>query len=106
MRRPVAAAALAVALLLTAGCSASGDEPAPPPSEVTGVVVAIDGEGSTVSGFTVDIGGERYELRVDPAIDYGFDLGHLRDHQATRDPVRVPVEQRGNDVYALAIHDA
>jgi hypothetical protein len=45
-------------------------------------------------------------ILIDPQIDYGFDLAHLREHMETGDPVRVDLELRAGDVYATQIDDA
>jgi hypothetical protein len=67
--------------------------------------VRIDGAGSAVRAFTVDSGEREVEVRIDPAVDYGFDLVHLREHQQTGDPVLCTVESRDGSLYALVIAD-
>jgi hypothetical protein len=59
-----------------------------------------------VTGFDLDAAGESYQILIDPARDYGFDLAHLREHQSTGDPVRVRLQQREEALYALRIDDA
>jgi hypothetical protein len=100
-----AAAALALLVVLGgAGCGGTGDAAAPP-RDAEGYVVAVAGEGSDVPSFTLQVGTEEYEVLIDPAIDYGFDLAHLRDHQRSSEPVRCVLEQREGGTYALRIED-
>jgi hypothetical protein len=95
--------ALALALVAAGACGGAS-EPVPP--RVVGLVVELDAEGETVRGFVLEADGERYEIRIDPEIDYGFDLLHLRDHLRSRQPVDVRLDQRGDAVYATEILDA
>ncbi len=94
---------LVTAVLVTSAACGSGE---PPPSELTGAIVAIDGEGSDIRSFRLASEGEEYEIFVAPDVDYGFDLGHLNEHLTTGDPVTVPLEVRGDKLYALSIDDA
>ena len=77
-----------------------------PPSEVTGVILEIEGEGSDITAFTLRSEGELYEIRIDPSVDYQFDLGHLRQHRTGAEPVVVDLEERDGALYALSIEDA
>lgn len=97
---------LAVALILTAACSSS-PTPAPPPDDVTGLITSIarDDRGS-ITGFTVEDGGTRHEIRIDPRRDYGFDLEHLDEHRMQELPVRVTLEERDAGLFAVEIQDA
>lgn len=97
---------LVVVLALVApGCG--GGNGADAPTEVTGVVVEIEAQGlGDVRAFTVKDGDDLYEISVDPDIDYGFNLGHLNEHRATAEPVRVELEERGDELVALSIEDA
>ena len=99
-----ALAALAVGATLAAGCGGSGAA-APPPRNAEGYVVDVAGEGSNVPGFTLQVGTEEYEVLIDPAINYGFDLAHLREHERLSDPVRCVLEERDGRIYALSIAD-
>jgi hypothetical protein len=95
--------ALAVALAGCAGADTSGGET---PPELVGTVTAVVEEEGRVIGFRLAAGGDRYTIRIDRGRDYGFDLGHLRDHRAFADPVRVETRLDGDLVYAVRIDDA
>jgi hypothetical protein len=94
---------LLVGLTLFSGCgSGRGDAP----DELTGLIVALDGEAGEITSFTLEAGLEEYEIRIAPDVDYGFDLAHLREHQRDALPVRCELEEREGDLYALTIEDA
>jgi hypothetical protein len=99
---------LVVALICLAavvGCGGGeGNERAP--SELVGVIVAVEPSTGPVRTFTLEAAGESYRIFVAADVDYGFDLHHLRDHRATGDPVRCTLEERGDRLYALTILDA
>jgi hypothetical protein len=97
--RLVALAAIAAFL---AGCGGGEDDS----SELTGLIVEIQGRGNDVSSFTLRSGDQTYDIRIAPEVDYGFQLGHLRTHQSALYPVRTKVERRGGRLYALEIVDA
>ena len=99
-----AGAALVVVGLLAAGCG--GDDAPSTPPVLTGLITDVEGEGSDVRAFTLDVGGRSYEIRIAPDVDYGFDLAHLREHQRDSLPVRVELEERDGVLYALRIDDA
>ena len=101
MRRVLVLFAL---VCVVAGCGSGDSEP--PPDELTGVVVAIDGEGSDVSAFTLEVDGEEHEIRIADGVDYGFDLAHLQEHLRDALPVRCEIDERDGDLYALTIEDA
>lgn len=104
---PMRWGAMAVGLLVALSVSGCGKEAPPPPAVLTGVITDITAEGSgEVTGFDLDAAGESYEILIDPARDYGFDLTHLYEHQTTGDPVRVRLQQREEALYALRIDDA
>jgi hypothetical protein len=95
-----------IALALLAPACGDGDDVAAPDA-VTGVVVEIEAQGlDDVRSFTVKDGDELYDISIDPDIDYGFNLGHLNEHRATAEPVRVELEERGDQLVALSIEDA
>ena len=100
---------LVLGLALTAACSSSpAGERAPVPREVTGVIIDVErGDAGAITAFTArEDGGSTYDIHIDPARDYGFDLVHLVEHQTTGDPVIVTTEDRDGTSYAFQIIDA
>jgi hypothetical protein len=99
--------ALVVLTVFVAGC---GDDEAAsegPPSEVTGVIIDIEGETiSTIEAFTLKDGDDTYEVRIADDVDYSFALSHLHEHLAGAEPVTVELEERGSALYARSIEDA
>ena len=95
-------------MVLVAACGGGGDATTtvPAPSTLTGVIVEIDGFGGDVDSFVLDAGGQEYEIRIAPGVDYGFDLSHLELHRADGLPVRCALEARNGELYALRIDDA
>ena len=104
MRRVLLLLVCLAAAALPAGCDVERDDP--PPSHLTGPIVAIEGEGSDVRSFELESDGETWEIRIAPDVDYGFDLAHLHEHEAMGDPVIVLLEERNERLYALSIEDA
>lgn len=104
--------ALLCCLVVLAACGGDDGEDVPSdvanaPSQVTGVILDVQSEGlQEVTGFTLKDGDATYEILIDPNTDYGFDLGHLREHLRTGDPVSVPLDADGDKLYALSIDDA
>ncbi|HZB04575.1 MAG TPA: hypothetical protein VE737_09690 [Actinomycetota bacterium] len=98
-------ALMVLGLALAVGCSGATEEP--PPGAVTGQITAVgrDDRG-VIRTFTVEDDGTDYRVRIDPSRDYGFDLEHLVEHRTQRLPVRVTLEQRGEEIYAIEILDA
>ena len=86
------------------------DEPADelrdPPKVITGTITEINTDDGEITSVVIETQELALEVRIDPARDYGFDLDHLYEHMETEEPVRVPLEQRGRDLYAEAIEDA
>jgi hypothetical protein len=101
-RRWAGLAALAAIAVFLAGCGGGGDDS----SELTGLIVDIQGRGDDISSFTLRSGDQNYDIRIAPEVDYGFQLGHLRTHQSALYPVRATVERREGRLYALEIVDA
>ncbi|HEU4481020.1 MAG TPA: hypothetical protein VFS18_03970 [Actinomycetota bacterium] len=98
---------LVVLTAMVGGCG--DDQPAAdgPPSEVTGVIIDIEGETiSTIEAFTLKDGDSTYEVRIADDVDYSFALSHLHEHLAGAEPVTVELEERGSALYALSIEDA
>jgi hypothetical protein len=94
--------ALLSIVAVLAACGGGDDEP----NEVTGLIVEVEGRGNDVRAFTLESGGKEYRIRVAPDVDYGFQLGHLRTHQASLYPVRCTFERRAGRLYAVEIVDA
>ena len=99
--------------LIGAACGGDEDEKEPSsdaanaPDHVTGVIVDVKSESlQEVTGFTLKDGDQTYEIFIAEDVDYGFDLGHLREHLRTGDPVTVPLDVREGKLYALSIDDA
>jgi hypothetical protein len=96
----------ALALIALAATACGSDEGAPPPPDLTGVITHVEGEGSDIESFTVESGLGEWELLIVDGRDYGFDLAHLREHEASGDPVRCTIEVRDGEPFALEIEDA
>lgn len=91
---------------MVAGCGGGGDEPAPPPSEVTGLVTEIERDNGDVRSFTLETeGGTTYEIEIDQGYDYGFDVDHLQEHLDQEEPVTVGIDRRGDRAVARSIED-
>lgn len=88
---------------------AASGTPAPPPSPVTGVLVAIEAEGlANVKGFTLRTNdGQEVVFRIG-ILENGaqFPPGHLAEHLATSSPVRVFYRTEGADLVVYRIEDA
>ena len=101
-----------IAFVLVAGCGDENgiDQPSRStgmPASVTGPIIDIESEDTDhVRAFTVRSGEQTYEILIDPNVHYGFRLGHLEEHRASGAPVRVELDERNGDLYALAIVDA
>lgn len=94
---------LILPILLASACSSEAAAPA----EVTGLITAIEqSDRGPITGFTVEAGSGRYDIRIDRERDYGFVLGHLEEHRAQELPVHVTLEERDDGLYAVEILDA
>jgi hypothetical protein len=99
-------AVVVLGLLMATSACASRAAPAAP-TEVTGLITALGrGADGGIESFTVRDGDRTFEIRIDPGRDYGFPLGHLEVHRATRAPVLVHVKRRDGALYAVEILDA
>ncbi len=97
---------LAVCLVPFLGCSDGAVAPTERPAELTGVVVAIDGEGfDEVESFTLRAGANNHEIWIDPGRDYSFPLNHLHAHLRGAEPVRVEYEEQDGRMIAVTIED-
>jgi hypothetical protein len=78
-------------------------------SDMTGVVVGVDSSGlADVRGFTLRIaGGELVEFSLRALTNESeFAPGHLAEHQATAEPVRVWWRMDGAERLAIRLEDA
>lgn len=110
----VAAALLSMALAIAACGARSGApplSPAPsfPASPVDGVIVAVDASSlSDVRGFTLLLaGGSTVAFKLG-ALENPTDFppGHLKEHQATSEPIRVFFRVEGGVPVAYRLADA
>lgn len=91
------------------GSSDSGNDGEETPAEVVGLITEVkpEGEFDLPTSFTVEEDdGDTYTVEIDPELDYGFDLLHVREHFVTEDPVAVAVESRDGALVATTIEDA
>ena len=118
MSSRVRAGALATLTALLAGaCAAGATGPAASPisatfgpeSPVVGVITHVESTGiSSVTAFQVRDGtGTIFTFRIGQ-LENGdqFPPGHLTEHQATSDPVRVFFRREGGELVAYRIEDA
>lgn len=99
------------ATVFIGGCSEPAERPddstPQAPSEVTGVIVDIDSAGlGDVRSFELKRRDETFQILIDPEVDYEFDVGHLSEHLAGGQPVRVKVDARDGKLFAQRIDDA
>ena len=89
-----------------AACS-SEETPDAGSQSLTGVVVDVDSEGlGDVRRFTLRSEGRNLAVHLDEETDLAFPAGHLNEHLATADPVRVELIRRNGKLFALSIADA
>lgn len=85
----------------------SAPSPSPASQILTGVVVAIDGQGlDEVNSFTLRVDGTNHEIFIDPNREYAFALGHLHAHLQGAEPVTVTYEEGDGQLIAISIEDA
>lgn len=107
---------LAVAVIVTGGAALIlGGETRPPDggppgtTAVVGAIVAVDSRGlGDVRGFTLRVpGGDQLEFDL-ARLENGttFPPGHLIEHQATAEPVRVWYRDDGARRFAIRLEDA
>jgi hypothetical protein len=107
MVRHNAAVRSALALLLVLCASCGGEARPEAPTEVTGLITAIERDGAgSITAFEVEDDDGPYRILIDPGRDYGFDLEHLVVHRDQELPVMVRLEDRAGDLYAIEILDA
>ena len=97
------------ALLLDDTALLDPDGGPPDTTAVEGVVVAVDSSGlADVRGFTLrQAGGETMTFSLGE-LENGdhFPPGHLAEHQATAEPVRVWYRMEGDERFAVRLEDA
>jgi hypothetical protein len=71
-----------------------------------GTIAAIEEEEGEIVSFTLAGAEVTLEVFIDPQVEYGFDLAHLKEHEASAEPVRCTLAERDGRAYALAILDA
>jgi hypothetical protein len=71
-----------------------------------GVVVAVEGDLTEVSSFTLLVEGDQLTFVPVPEGDYPYPLSHLRDHLRDGAPVLVTWERSGDKLLALKLEDA
>ena len=95
------------ALLLSDTSRIDPDAP-PDMAVVEGVIVAVDSAGlADVRGFTLrEAGGQTIEFALGELENpTEFPPGHLAEHQATAEPVRVLYRMEGDERYAVRLED-
>ena len=109
---------MVLAIWIVAGCgsgplasaTSGAISPAPPPNPpVEGVIVHVVSTGlDSVTGFTLRTAdGDLLEFRIgDLVTGAEFPPGHLTEHQAAADPVRVTYIREGETLVATGIEDA
>jgi hypothetical protein len=112
--RNLFAVVLVVVIAITGGAAlilgaTGGSAPAAPTGTTSadGVVVAVDAAGlGDVHGFTLrETGGSLLDFRLALADPTRFPPGHLAEHQATAEPVRVWYRTDGPTRIAVRIDD-
>jgi hypothetical protein len=72
-----------------------------------GTVVEVDSTGlNEVNSFVVRSKSEQYRIFIGGVVNLGFPPGHLNEHRATGQPVRVEVDRRDGKLFAVSIRDA
>lgn len=85
-QRPVTSPFRLAAIILAAVSVACSS---PTSGTMQGIVVDVQGDLTTVTGFTVLVEGDRVEFEPSADGDYAFPLAHLREHLRTGEPVLV-----------------
>ena len=102
--------ALLVLLMLATACgSDTSASEVSTVTEVTGVVVAVDGDLSEINSFSVVLGdGEILELVPEAGLLFDGDepLSHVRDHLVSGGPVAVEFYEDGENLICVAVGDA
>ena len=95
-------------LMVACGGSSSSGDTEESPERVIGLITGIEPEDEfdVPTSFTVEEeDGDSYPIEIDPELDYGFDLLHVREHFVAEDPVDVEVDDRDGSLIAISIDD-
>jgi hypothetical protein len=74
--------------------------------QLTGIVIAVDGDLTTVRSFDVLSEGDRFVFEPAPDGDFAFPLAHLRDHLRTGEPIAVEYERVDGALLAMRVSDS
>lgn len=74
--------------------------------QLTGIVIGLDGDLTTVDSFDVLSNGDQIRLVPSTDGDFTFPLGHLRDHLRTGEPIDVEYQLIDGVLMAVRISDA
>lgn len=97
---------LLVGILALTGCGGDAASETGGSRVITGIVTTVEATSLVdVESFTVRSDGETFEILIDPDVTYAFPPEHLRAHAISSEPVRVEVEERSGDLYALSMED-
>lgn len=102
-------AATAVAAIMLSVTSPAEPEPGDETIDAVGVVVAVDGQTlDDIQGFTLRVeGGELIDFSLSELENAAeFPPGHLAEHQATAEPVRVWYTTEADENLAIRLEDA
>ena len=86
--------------MVLAGCASSEQ------GTVEGLVTAVEGDLTTVKGFSVLVEGEQRQFVPAEDGEFAFPLPHLGEHLRSGDPVVVFWEHRDGTDYAVRLDDA
>jgi hypothetical protein len=96
------AAVVSAALSLLPACGKADTEV---PATLVGTIAAIEEKDGEIVSFTLAGDEVTLEVFIDPQVEYGFDLAHLKEHEASEEPVRCTLAERDGRAYALTILD-
>ena len=74
--------------------------------QLTGIVIAVDGDLTDVRSFEVLSDGDRFVFEPSPDGDFAFPLSHLREHLRTGEPIAVEYETVDGVLMAMRVSDA
>lgn len=74
--------------------------------QLVGIVIAVDGDLTTVESFEVLSDGDRLVFEPSSEGEFAFPLSHLRDHLRTGEPISVEYERVEGILVAMRVSDA